>query len=69
MSEPVDFRAAVVAAAEAKGLSKAELARRSGLTYSQVHHYLGGVRDLTGEPLGRLCGALGISLKVPRVRS
>ena len=55
------------AAIAESGLTRAEIARRSGLSYSVVHGAAAGTRDLTVGTATRLCEALGLDVRlVPR---
>ena len=55
-------------ACEDSGLSMYELARRSGLSYSQVFHFMRDNRTLTLKSAGRLADALQLELR-PRGRT
>lgn len=44
-------------------MTQAEVARRSGVSTSQVSKYLRGVRPITIDELDQLCGAIGISFE------
>ncbi len=46
----------------AAGLTKADLARRAGLTPQMVRHYEAGLREPRWSQLARLVGALGTAL-------
>ena len=56
--------AAITAAMEEEGLSRAELARRMGCTRGNVTHLLSGDHPLTVRTLGRVARALGRDLQV-----
>lgn len=48
------------------GLSRFELAKRSGVHYSAVHAFIGGTKDPTLWTTMRLCKALGLELRPAR---
>ena len=55
------------AAIAESGLTRAEIARRTGLSYSIVHAFVAGPRDITVGTATRLCEALGLEVRlVPR---
>ena len=66
MPEPIDFRAVVAEAMARRGLNAHSLSQASGVGYASVHGYLNGTGGLTADNLGRVCGALGVSVKLPR---
>lgn len=55
-----DFRAAIRAELDRRGMSISALARAAGLTQPQLSTYLSGQRDLTGASLERIADALGL---------
>jgi transcriptional regulator with XRE-family HTH domain len=44
------------------GQTMTEIARRSGVSLSQVSRFMRGERDLTGDSINKLCAALGLRL-------
>jgi transcriptional regulator with XRE-family HTH domain len=44
------------------GQTMTEIARRSGVSLSQVSRFMRGERDLTGDSINKLCAALGLKL-------
>lgn len=59
------IREAINTAREEQGVSIAALAVMSGISRPNVSRYLGGLKDLQGASLDRLCESLGLEL-VPR---
>ena len=62
----VDLAAQLREAFEASGLSRFELARRADVSYSVVHRFIAGERDLTLSTASRLCQVLGIEFRASR---
>lgn len=50
-------------ACEDSGVSMYELARRAGLSYSQLYHFMRDSRTLTLNSAGRLAAALQLELR------
>ena len=50
------------------GLSRFALARRSGVSYSCVHRFIGGDRDVTATTLSKLADVLGLELRAKKAR-
>jgi transcriptional regulator with XRE-family HTH domain len=44
------------------GHTLTEIARRSGVSLSQLSRFMRGERDLTGDSINKLCAALGLRL-------
>lgn len=59
-----DMRHVLASARVAKGLSMNELARRAGISPSQVYHLETGSRMPRPETLDAICHALGVNLAV-----
>lgn len=51
---------------EASDMNRLELSRRSGVSYSVVHRFIAGERDLTLGTASKLAGVLGLELKPKR---
>ena len=51
------------AAFKASNMSRSELSRRSGVSYSVVHRFIGGDKDITLDTASRLCKVLGLELR------
>ena len=54
------------AAIAESGLTRAEIARRTGLSYSIVHAFVAGPRDITVGTVERLCRALDMNVWLVR---
>lgn len=61
-----DFREAVREAMTRRGLNAKQLADRSGVGYASVHGFVRGDGGLTADNLAKLCGVLGIAVRLPR---
>ena len=61
-----DFMAQLQDAMAQSGLTRAEIARRTGLSYSVVHGAAAGTRDITLGTATRLCEALGLEVRLLR---
>ena len=48
------------------GLSRFALSKRSGVSYSVVHRFVAGDRDIKMETASRLCDVLGLELQQVR---
>lgn len=59
----MDLIGTINAQIEKRGISVAELARRSGVTYEALRTTLEGERQLKAQELVQLCKALGLSLE------
>lgn len=59
----VDLGDQLRAAFSESGMSRFELANRSGVPYSGVHRFIGGDRDLTLASASRLADVLGLELR------
>jgi len=57
-----DPRATIRTEMNRLGLSQSELARRSGMTPSQMSRYLSGIKDVKAETLVRIANTLGLRL-------
>ncbi len=55
-------------AARDSGLTRLQLAKRTGLPYSVVHGFVGGYRGLTLGSAAALCRVLGLELRPVRRR-
>jgi transcriptional regulator with XRE-family HTH domain len=64
-----DFRAAINTAMDRRGMKRAKLAELSGVPYASIYDYTTGKGGLTADNLARLCGVLGIDVKLPRGKS
>lgn len=65
----VDLAEQLRATFEQSGMSKFELARRSGVSYSGVHRFISGERDITLDTASRLAEVLGVEFhQVRRTR-
>ncbi len=62
----VDLAEQLRAAFEASGMSRFELCKRSGVSYSVVHRFIGGERDIRMETASRLADVLGVELRAKR---
>ena len=49
-------------------LSRFALAKRSGVSYSIVHRFIGGDRDITATTLSKLADVLGLELRAKKGR-
>ncbi len=49
-------------------MSRFELCKRSGVSYSVVHRFIGGERDIRMETASRLADVLGVELRTKRQR-
>ena len=56
-------------ALKATGLTRAELTRRSGLAYSQIHGFLAGTRDITLGTASRLCALVELEFRPAQQRT
>jgi len=65
-TKQADLAADIRAAFADSGLSRFELARRSGVPYSGVHRFIAGKRDVGLETASKLCDVLGLELKPKR---
>ena len=50
------------AAFKASGMNRLELSKRSGVSYSVIHRFCGGDRDLTLGTASKLADVLGLRL-------
>lgn len=64
-----DFRAAVVTAMDRLGLNAKQLSERSGVGYASVYDFARGRGGLTADNLAKVCGVLGITIKLPRQKA
>lgn len=55
-------------ALKASGMSRFELSKRSGVSYSVIHRFIGEERDLTLRTASRLAGVLGLELRARKGR-
>lgn len=60
---PNQIRSAIVAAATARGVSQADLARAALMTRPQVSEYLAGKADVTTATASRMLKALGLEVR------
>ncbi len=58
----VDLAGQLRAAFAESGLSRAELARRAGISYPVVHRFFGCDRNITLATASKLAGVLGLRL-------
>ncbi len=59
----VDLGDQLRAAFVESGMSRFELAKRSGVPYSGIHRFIGGDRDLTLATASKLADVLGLELR------
>ena len=52
----------------ASGVSRAEIARLTGLSYSVVHGAAAGTRDITAKTVTLILGAIGLEVRIVRKR-
>lgn len=57
-----DLAKTIRAAFKASGMSRFELAKRSGVSYSVIHRFIGSERDLTLGTASKLADVLGLRL-------
>lgn len=67
-SRTTDLAAELRAVFADSGLSRFELARRSDVSYSVVHRFIAGERDITLGTASRLCDVLGVELRTVQVK-
>ena len=67
-SGTTDLAAELLAVFGKSGLSRFELARRSGVSYSVVHRFMAVERDITLGTASRLCDVLGVELRTVQVK-
>jgi plasmid maintenance system antidote protein VapI len=53
-------------AIDTSGLTRYEIAKRTSLSYSQIHSFCAGSRTLTLDSASRVCEILGLALKKAR---
>lgn len=63
-----DFRDAVNTAMERRGMKRTKLAELSGVSYASIYDYTKGKGGLTADNLAKVCGVLGITVKLPRAK-
>ena len=63
MTQPDHIRRAVLAALDAQGMSRAELARRVKWNPSHLGEWLNGTRDPRVATVEKVLAALGLSIK------
>lgn len=63
-----DLAQQVRAVFKSSGMSRFELSNRSGVSYSIVHRFIGGDRDVTSTTLSKLADVLGLELQVKKAR-
>lgn len=61
-----DLAKALRTAFNASGMSRFELSRRCGVSYSVIHRFIAEERDLTLRTASRLSNVLGLELKPKR---
>jgi ribosome-binding protein aMBF1 (putative translation factor) len=59
-----EFRAAF----KASGMSRFELSKKSRVSYSAIHRFIGGERDLTLGTASKLANVLGLELRAKKGR-
>ena len=64
----IDLAEQVRKAFSRSGLSRFELAKRAKTSYSVVHRFIGGDRDVRSETLSRLADVLDLELRPRRKR-
>ena len=64
--QKTDLAKGLRAAFKASGMSRFELAKRSGVSYSVIHRFFGGGRDLTLRTASRIADVLGMELRPKR---
>ena len=62
MAKNTDLAERIRNAAKASGLSRFELAKRAGVSYSIVHRFMLGERDIRLSTASKLCNVLGLDL-------
>lgn len=67
MTTQPDFRAAVAEAMARRGLNAKQLSDQSGVGYASVYDFVRG-GGMTADNLAKVCGALGISVKIPKAK-
>lgn len=67
MNKQPDFRAAVAEAMACCGLNAKQLSDQSGVGYASVYDFVRG-GGLTADNLAKVCGVLGITVKLPKAR-
>ena len=64
--QTTDLAKALRAALAAADMSRFELSKRSGVSYSVIHRFFGGDRDLTLRTASKLADVLGLELRPVR---
>jgi transcriptional regulator with XRE-family HTH domain len=64
----MDLRRIIKAEVEKQGLTQDRLGELTGLLQHRLSEYLSGKRDMTGENLQKILGALGLELRSTRSR-
>jgi transcriptional regulator with XRE-family HTH domain len=63
----IGFTEAILAHMETTGVTRAELARRTGVTPATVTHWLSADRNLTLRTMVKIATAVGVTVKVELV--